>query len=180
MPLPALAIAGLASGGAGALSNIFGSIFGGSQANKAAREALAKIPQHVNQAGLAQTLLNSRAPGAAQAERNIYQQEANQIANAQRAATSGNQLLLAGANATGMANQAFNQLGQGETADYQRRYQNLIGAQTADEQAAWQQMQARLGLKGAMAQNTANMFGTAGNALTGFGTALIKGATPTG
>jgi hypothetical protein len=146
-------------GGAVGLAGTVGKMFGRAKANKELRRLQSEMPQWQKQAGMAQTLLNARMPGAAQAERNIYQQEANQIANAQRAATSGNQLLLAGAGATGQANQAFGQLGQAEAADYQRRYGNLTAAQAADYEAAQQQYAQKAQIQGAQQENRQNTWG---------------------
>lgn len=147
--------AGLIVGGLGTV----GKMIGRAKSNRELRALQARMPQYVKQTGLAQTLLNARAPGAAQAEANIYQQEANQMAGAQRAATSGNQLLLAGAGATGQANQAFGQLGQAEAADYQRRYGNLTAAQQADYAAAQQQYGQQAQIQGAMQENRQNTWG---------------------
>jgi hypothetical protein len=152
MPITA---AGLIVGGLGTV----GKMIGRAKSNRELRALQARMPQYVKQTGLAQTLLNARAPGAAQAEANIYQQEANQMAGAQRAATSGNQLLLAGAGATGQANQAFGQLQQAEAGDYQRRYGNLTAAQQADYTAAQQQYGQQAQIQGAIQENRQNTWG---------------------
>ena len=114
-----------------------GKMFGRGAANRRLGDLASRMPQYkenplvAQQLGMAQALLNARMPGAAAAERNIYQTQANQIASAERAATDPNQLLLAGAVATGQAQQQFGQLAQQEAADYQRRYGNLSAAQEA-------------------------------------------------
>jgi hypothetical protein len=151
MPL----VAGLIVGGIGTI----GKAIGRAKSNKELRALQARMPKWKSQEGLAQTLLNARAPGAAQAERNIYQQEANQMAGAQRGSTSANQLLLAGAGATGQANQAFGQLGQMEAGDYQRRYGNLTAAQQADYVAAQQQYGQQAQIQGAINENRQNTWG---------------------
>ncbi len=79
--------------------------------------------------GLANTLLNARMPSAATEERNIYGNTANAVSNAERAATSSNELLLAGTGIQGQANKAFENLGTEENQDYQRRYGNEVSAQ---------------------------------------------------
>lgn len=79
--------------------------------------------------GLAQTLLNSRMPGASAMERNIYGNQANQLDNVNRNATSGSQALAMGAAAQGQSNQAFQNLGVQEQQDYYNRLQNVTGAQ---------------------------------------------------
>ena len=151
MPL----VAGLIVGGIGTI----GKAIGRAKSNKELRALQARMPKWKSQEGLAQTLLNARMPGAAQAERNIYQQEANQMAGAQRGSTSANQLLLAGAGATGQANQAFGQLGQMEAGDYQRRYGNLTAAQQADYSAAQQQYGQQAQIQGAINENRQNTWG---------------------
>ena len=147
-----------------------------SKANKELKNLMNTMPQYkenplfAQRLGLAQTLLNARMPGAAAAERNIYQTQANQMANVQRGATSGSDVLLAGAGAAGQAGQAFNQLGQAEAADYQRRYGNLASAQDAqaqeqqrlfEDQLRRYQMQTQL--QGAIQENRAATWGDISN-----------------
>lgn len=79
--------------------------------------------------GMAQTLLNARMPGASAMERNIYGNQANQLQNINRNATSGSQALAMGAAAQGQTNQAFQNLGVQEQQDYYNRLQNVTGAQ---------------------------------------------------
>jgi hypothetical protein len=160
-----------------------GKMFQRGRANKELKNLMNTMPQYkenplfAQRLGLAQTLLNARMPGAAAAERNIYQTQANQMANVQRGATSGSDVLLAGAGAAGQAGQAFNQLGQAEAADYQRRYGNL--AQAQDAQAAEQQRlfedqlrryQMQTQLQGAIQENRAATWGDIGNLGMGFAT----------
>ena len=130
MPLPLMAI-GLATGAIGTI----GKMFGRGAANRKLN-ALGKLdpvyeanPEAAKRLGLASTLLNARSPGAMAAERNIQQNQANTLGRFQRGATSSSQLLSLGADAQAQTNQDFNQLEQQETADYQRRYGNLEGAQ---------------------------------------------------
>lgn len=79
--------------------------------------------------GLANNLLNARMPGATAMERNIYGNQANQMQNVNRNATSGSQALAMGAAAQGQTNQAFQNLGVQEQQDYYNRLQNVTGAQ---------------------------------------------------
>lgn len=153
MPIP-LAIP-IAMSAAGAI----GSMIQRGKANKQLKQALADMPKAPKMAGLAQTLLNARMPGAARAEQNIFQTQANQMAQAQRAATSGNQLMLAGAAAAGQTGQALGQLQQQEEAGYGQRLQNLQQAQQADYGNAMQEMQNRMQIQGAMQENKQAMFG---------------------
>lgn len=135
MPLPLLAGIGLASG----LISGIGSIFGRGKANREMDKLLAQNPKFnveyqenplaKQRLGLAQQLLNARAPGALAAERNIYTNQANQFANVNRGATDASQALAMAAGVSGQTNQAFNNLAQGEAQDFQRRQNNLVGAQ---------------------------------------------------
>jgi hypothetical protein len=105
------------------------------KANKEMNALLGKDPSYTQnpmaaqRLGLAQTLLNARTPGAASAEKNIYASQAGAMANANRGATDSSQILAAGAMANSQANNSFNQLAMNEGQDYQRRYNNLEGAQ---------------------------------------------------
>lgn len=147
-----------------------------SKANKQLTNLMNTMPQYrenpefAKRLGLAQTLLNARMPGAAAAERNIYQTQANQMANVQRGAMSGSDVLLGGAGAAGQAGQAFNQLGQAEAADYQRRYGNLTAAQDAEAQEKQRMFEDQLRryqtqaqLLGAIQENKAATFGDISN-----------------
>jgi hypothetical protein len=125
---------------------------------------------------LAQTLLNSRMPGAAYAERNISQGQVNQEANVERNATSGSQALVAGAAAQAQANKGYEGLDAAEGQDYQRRFQNLVGAQEGEIQEGdkvYQDQQRRFQdlaqIRGAQNQNTTNAWSSISNA--GFGLA---------
>ena len=165
----------LASLGAGLFGSI-GKMFGRGSANRRLRELEARMPKYqanplaAQRLGLAQTLLNARMPGAAAAEKNIYQAQANQIAAAERASTDPNQILLAGAGATGQAGQAFQGLAGQEAADYQRRLANLSQAQEgqmAEQQREYQdkmnryQMQAQI--EAGQQENRQNTWGDIAN-----------------
>lgn len=127
---------GLGIGLVGGIANIFGA----SGANKKLDALLKQDPTYTanpiaaQRLSLAQTLLNSRAPGASYAERNIYGNQANQQANIQRNATDASQALALGAANQATTNQAFGQLANQEDQDYQRRYSNLTGAQQGEIQ----------------------------------------------
>lgn len=130
MPVPLAAI-GLATGIIGGI----GKIFGRGKANRRLEKLMQNDPLYKanpiagQRMALARQLLNARSPGAAQVERNIYKNQANQLGQLQRNATDSSQLLALGAGAIGQSNQAFNELGLNEAQDYQRRYGNLVGAQ---------------------------------------------------
>jgi hypothetical protein len=130
MALPLAAI-GL---GVGLIGGI-GKMFGRGKANRQMEALIAQNPTYKEnplarqRLGLAQQLMNARMPGAAQAERNIYSNQANQVSNIQRGATDSSQLLAMGANAFGQSNEAFIDLGQAEAQNRQQQYQNLAGAQ---------------------------------------------------
>src|SRR5215813_4668825 len=122
-----LSLAGLGIGLVGAI----GKLFGRGKANREMNQVLAQDPTYqVNpvakqRLGLAQSLLNSRMPGAANIEKNIYTNQANTISNINKNATDASQALALAANTQGQSNTAFNQLGIEEDQDYQRRLNNL-------------------------------------------------------
>lgn len=120
--------------GVGIIGSI-GKLFGNAKSNRELKKLQSADPTYSQnpiagqRLSLAQTLLNARSPGAAIAERNIYANQGNQMGNISRNATDSSQALALGAANIGQSNQAFNQLGQQEANDYQRRYQNLSNAQ---------------------------------------------------
>jgi len=190
MPAGGLLTLGIIGGGLGLVGSVGKGLERG-RSNRELRKLMGTMPQYkenplfAQRLGLAQQLLNARMPGAAAAERNIYQTQANQMANVQRGATSGSDVLLAGAGAAGQAGQAFNQLGQAEMADYQRRYGNL--AQAQDAQAAEQQRlfedqlrryQMQTQLQGAIQENRAATFGDISNFGMGLANLGFGGMSP--
>jgi len=133
-------------------------------------------PLAAQRLGLANTLLNARMPGASQAQRNIQTAGANTVAGAQRNATSGAQALSVGTAVNAQQGQQFNDLGQQEAQDYQRRYGNLVGAQEGminEQQNVFQDEVRRFGdktqIQGAQAENRANTWGDVSR--LGFGVA---------
>jgi len=171
-----LSIAGL---GLGVISGI-GSIFGNRKANRKLDELMRSNPQYQanplarQQMGLAQTLLNARMPGAAAAERNIYQNQANMLGQVNRNATDASQALAVAAAGQGQANQAFGNLATQEAQDYQRRYGNLATAQQGvinEDDKVFQdkvrQFQDRAQIMGAQNANRQNTWSSLGN--LGFG-----------
>lgn len=175
-----LSIAGL---GIGLIGGI-GSLFGARRANRRLEQLIKQNPTYTanplaqQRLGLAQTLLNARMPGAAAAERNIYQSQANLMGQANRNATDASQALAIAAAGQGQANQAFGNLAQQEAGDYQRRYGNLVGAQEGviqegdkvyqDQVRRYQDLAA---IRGAQNQNTQGAW----NSLSqlGFGAASL-------
>jgi hypothetical protein len=140
MPLAAIGL------GVGLISGI-GKLFSSGSANSKLDALISQDPAYkpnpiaAQRLGLAQSLLNARMPGAATAEKNIYNTQANTLAADQRAATSSAQLLGAAGGVQGQTQQAFSNLGEKEAQDYQRRYANLEGAQEgqiSEEQKAYQ------------------------------------------
>ncbi len=168
----AIAIGGLVVGVGGAV----GKGIARSNANKKLKQLEKENPIYKaselpgQRLALAKTLLNARTPGAASAERNIYANRANTIANNERGATSSNQLLLAGSAAQGMTDDSFNKLSAIENDDYQRRYENEVNAEMgmineddkvfADSQRRWQD---KVGIQGAIAANRAATWGDVSN-----------------
>jgi len=180
------AIAGI---GLGLIGGI-GKMFGRAKANRELK-ALAKqdptysadprIMQMANQRlGLANTLLQARAPGAMQAERNIYSTQAGQLAGLNRSATDASQALAVAAGIGGQTQDAFTNLGQQEAQDYYRRLgiqgdaqqgvmneaQRVEGNMFNDQLRKYQN---KMDIQGAMQQNRQNTWGDISN--LGFGLA---------
>lgn len=165
-------IAGLAVGLGGAI----GKAVGRGKANRQMEKLLKQDPKYVEnpivrqRLGLAQTLLNSRMPGSASVERNIYANQANQLSALNRGATDASQALALASGIGAETNQAFNQLGITEAQDYQRRYGNLVGAQDAmvaegdkvfnDSVRRYQNL---VGIRGAQQENRQNTWGDISN-----------------
>lgn len=198
----------IAGGALGIIGGI-GGLFGGGKANKKLKALMADNPAYqqnplaAKRLGYAEQLLNARMPGSMSAERNIYTNQANQLANIDRNATDSSQALALGAASQAQTNQAFNQLGQQEAQDYYNRLGVLQGAQQGmiDEQGKVFQDRVRRwedrgAIEGAMQQNTANtwkslsnlgfslagsnLFGVGGKAGGAQGGGGMGGQTPTG
>lgn len=170
--------------GLGAIGTI-GRLFGRGKANRQLRRLMKENPIYQEnplakqRLGLANTLLNARSPGAAAAEQNIYNTQANTISRGQRGATDASQFLSFAGDTQTQVNNAFNDLGQFEAQDYQRRYGNQVAAQEGlireqdkvfqDSVRRWQDKAA---LQGAQIANNANSWDDIGNfgfALSDFG-----------
>ncbi len=172
MPLPLLAGIGLAIGAIGSI----GKAAGRRKANKEMDKLLKQDPKYAanplanQRLALANTLLNARMPGAAAVERNIYQNQANQLGRLDRTATDASQALAMASGIGAGTNQAFNQLGITEAEDYQRRYGNLVNAQEGviregdkvfnDDVRRFQNL---VGVRGAQQQNRQNTWGDISN-----------------
>lgn len=157
--------------GAGLIGG-FGKMFGRGDANDELESLLASDPKYAanpevaNRLALAKTLLNGRMPGAANIEKNIYASGSNSFARATKAASDSSQLLSEGASIQGRTNQAFNNLGQEEAQDYQRRYGNVVGAQEAfvnESDKVFQdqvrRFQDKAQIRGAITENNQNAWG---------------------
>lgn len=175
-----------------------GKIFGRGAANRRLRKLLEQDPQWKDRyvinpvaqqrLGLAQQLLNARMPGAAGAERNIYNNEANTNASFSRNATNSAQLLNLLSASQGQTNDALNKLGIEESQDYGNRLQNLNSAQQGiitEGDKVYQDKQYKheddvrrfhdkLGVYGAMNQNNQANWGSLSN--FGFGLANMGAA----
>lgn len=171
-----LTLAGGAIGLIGGVANLIGT----GKRNRQLNQLLAQDPAYkanplvAQRLGLAQTLLNARMPGAASAERNIYQNQANTMANVNRNATDASQALALAASGQGQSNQAFSNLAGQEAQDYQRRYGNLVGAQDASVQEQDKVFQDQVRryqdaaqIRGAQAQNSSSAWNSLSN--LGFG-----------
>jgi len=125
-----LSIASFATGLIGGI----GSLFGRGSANRKMEELMKQDPTYnINPVAskrynLASTMLNARTPGAINAEKNVYRNEANQLGRLQRNATDSSQLLALGAAAQGQSNQSFENIANNEAEDWQRRFQNYSAA----------------------------------------------------
>lgn len=177
--IPILAAAGLVSGIAGLIGQ-------GAQRKKANQQLETLISQNPaytanplagQRLGLARTLLNARMPGAIAAERNIYTNQGNQLAGVDRNATDASQALAAKAGIGASTNNAFQDLGQQEAADYQRRYNNFTGAQEGvinEGDKVYSDSVRRFGdevsMRGAQQENKANTW----RDITNFGSGLMN------
>lgn len=168
------------AGGALGLIGGIGGLFGAGKSNRQLKKLMGQDPTYTanpevaQRLGLSQTLLNARMPGAAAAERNIYQTQSNTMANVNRNATDASQALALAGAGQGQANQAFGNLATQEAQDYQRRYGNLVGAQDATVQEGDKVFQDKVRhfqdmaqIQGAMAQNRQSAWSSLGN--LGFG-----------
>jgi len=172
MSFAAIAIGGVAVAGAGTI----GGIASRASANKQIREQL-KNRQKPQISNLARTLLNARMPGAAQAERNIYQSGANTMGRTQQAATSAADVMQAAAGIQSQTNNAMAALGLQEAGDYQRRYGNLVNEEQYNQAQRMQDFETAISAQAAIAQNRAKSWGdvtqfgmgTASAALGGMG-----------
>lgn len=155
----------IASGAIG-LIGMAGKAAGRATANRQLQKLIDEIPKYKNKAGLAQTMLNARMPGAAQAERNVYGEQASILGRGQQAATSSSDILQQLAGVQSQTNQAISGINQSELADYQRRYGNLMEAENTDYAAAQNQYAQKAQLQGAIQENKQNTWGDIAN--TGF------------
>jgi hypothetical protein len=156
------------------LAGSVGKMVGRRKANQELETMLGQIPAYKNRAGFAQTLLNARMPGAAAAERNVFQSGANTMGRMQQSATSASDLMQAAAGVQSQQNQAISGINQAELADYQRRYGNLVEAQDADYAAAQRDYATKAQLRGAMQENRQNTWGDISN--MGFSLASFNAA----
>lgn len=123
-------IGGISTTAMGMVGTLFNSI-AGMKADKQLGKLIDKDPRYEdspyaqNTLGLAQTLLNSRMPGAATRERNIYGAGANAYANINRNVTDSSQALALGAGIMGQQDQQFNDLQLQEGQDYYSKLNNL-------------------------------------------------------
>lgn len=171
MPIP-VALIGAALGGAG----LIGKAFSRGKANRMMERLIKEDPVYKEnplarqRLGLARTLLNARMPGSIAAERNIFRNQANTMAGTTRAATDASQLLAMGGEAQGTTNDAIDELALEEAGDYQRRYDNVTGAEEGvirEGDKLYQDSVRRFGnkaqLKGAQASNNSANWGDMAN-----------------
>lgn len=95
--------------------------------------AYEESPYAKEQLAGARANLNTRMPGAAQAERNIYQNQANTLASMGKNATDSSQLLALAGGVQGQTNDAFGNLGVSEAQNrmvQQQQLNNALGVMT--------------------------------------------------
>jgi len=155
------------------LAGAAGKAIGRGVANRQMRKLLADQPKYKYDE-MARTLLNARMPGAAQAERNIFQSGANAMGRMQQAATSASDVMQAAAGVQAQGNQALQGLAGQEAQDYQRRYGNYQEEQQRKFADELRQYQTRAQLEGAMQENKQNTWGDISNA--GFSLASFNAA----
>jgi len=120
-------------GAMGTVGTIFNSI-AGIKADKKLSKLIKEDPKYTSSPyaaktlALAETLLNSRMPGAAARERNIYGSGANAMSGITRNATDSSQALAAAAGIQGQQTDAFNSLQMQEGQDYYNKLNNLNAA----------------------------------------------------
>jgi len=181
--------------GAGFIGSI-GKLFGRGRANREMDTLLAKDPTYSEnplakqRLGLATTLLNARMPGAIAVERGIYGNAANSLNNVNKVATDASQAITAASNIGAGADAAFQNLGQQEAADYQRRYGNQVSAQEGlinEQDKVFQDKLRRFGdetqIRGAQSENRTNGWQDIANggwALSDFGLASGMGGNAVG
>lgn len=176
-----LTMAGLGIGGLGAIGGIINTFTSGGKLQALMRNdpTYKANPLAAQRTSLAQNLLNARMPGATSMERNIYGNQANQLANVNRNATDSSQALALGSAAQGQTNQAFQNLSTQEQQDYYNRLQNLNGAQQgqiAEGDKVYQdqvrRFQDQSAITGAQMQNQAGAYNSLSN--LGFGGAQLS------
>lgn len=123
-------IGGITNTAMGTVGGIFSAI-AGIKADKKLSSLIKEDPKYTSSPyaaktlGLAQTLLNSRMPGAASRERNIYGAGANAMGNINRNVTDSSQALALGAGIQGQQGSQFNDLAMQEGQDYYQKLGNL-------------------------------------------------------
>jgi hypothetical protein len=131
----------------GGLISGINSIFAGGKQKKASKKINPKdvtyevSPYAQEQLDNARAEKNARMPGAAQAERNIYQNQANALANMGRNSTDSSQLLAMAGGVQGQSNDAFGNLGVADAQNRQMNVQNLnnaLGVMTGENDKVYQ------------------------------------------
>ena len=165
-------IAGLAVGAIGSI----GKAIGRGKANKQMEKLMNENPIYQEnplakqRLGYAQVLVDSRMPGATQAERNIFTNQATQLGRLDRSATDASQALALASGIGAQTDKSLIDLGMTEAQDYQRRYGNLVDAQEGvirendkvfqDQTRRWSD---KVGIRGAQQQNRQNTWGDISN-----------------
>ena len=185
MSFAAISIAGVGIGLAGSI----GKMIGNSKANKGLGKLLASDPNYATSAagianqklasgrvGYAQTLLNSRMPGSATIDRNIYGAGAGARAAVSRNATDSAQAALLDSGVQGQESDAFTKSGLNQ-GDYQKwavgNFNNAQQGMADENRYAFgdqtRRFEDQAQIQGAQNANSQNTWGSISNA--GFGLA---------
>ena len=160
--------------GVGLLSGIVNLIGAGAEKRKL-EEVLKRMPenQYNKLVGMTQTQLQGRAPGMAEAERNIFQSGATALGRSSQAATSSADLLQQTAGIQEQTNKALENLGLKDIEDYQRRYGNYAQALQGKQEEDLRRYQMETAIRGAQRETMRNALMNLED--TGMGIASLAG-----
>jgi hypothetical protein len=180
----------IAGAGLGLIGGV-GQMFAAAKSRKEMNALMQQNPEYQQnplaqqRLGLAQSLFNSRMPGAAAFAQGIQTGAAGAMENAKRVATNPAQLLATGAATMGQAGEQMADLQKNEAAYQQQQYQNLSAAQEGaiqESDKAYQdkirRFQEKVQAAGVAAQNRQAAWGSLGNLggqIAGVGASIYTG-----